>query len=233
MGESYGTQDILSQDIEKRMREDDISVRELCGYLHDIGAQKLAGEILEVHFESRVARHRRDADYYELSLALHDLKEDRLLDDTIKYNVQAVENSVKYNNVVISLGYAGFVALLTLANNISYESDFVFSWFMLAASLVVFVIWNIVLSILVASNASRISYIFKMDGKFDRRDILAQFDFAKRNYDKSTATLHRFWMPVFSFSLVTALLGAGTIVTSIVRKLDDTGSVVDILINFL
>lgn len=203
-------------------------------FLREIGATSLVDEIAKLEIAAHYAELTAIRNHYLTSVDLHQLKEDRQLDDVKSINADFINHSVNYNNIVAGLGYAGFIALLSIVSSMVFLRDFLTSALLLGVSLLAFVIWTTVQGYLFVRVVKKTTPLFALpEDEFDRRVILEKFQAADHQRTMEFAFLQRFWATSFLFSLITGFLAAAILFISLAIKiLGGSSGFVDHLFNW-
>jgi hypothetical protein len=195
-------------------RRDDLAARD---FARSIGAEGLAKEIEELRVLARLADIDALRNHYLHAVDIHQMKEDRLLDDIKSIEAENLSQSVTYNNVVAGFGYAGFVGLLAVLRPLVAPQDFIFTAILLGLSLLIFVVWTTLIVYLFAQASIRIAPLFEIsEDDFDRREIIDKFQIAQRRRRDAFAALHRFWGLNFAFGLMFGVCAAVYLILSLV-----------------
>lgn len=209
---------------EEAYRAQDVRIAELANYLRKLDLNALASEVRDNHFSARIAELTRSSDYHELSIELNKLKEDRLVGDLKAIYAEQNKSSVNYNNVIAGLGYAGFLGVMSYTDDILPAPDAIMILLLYSASLMVFVFWTAALSVLSARAVRRTVPLFNADEEFDRRKIIDGFESARNRMNVELAAAQRLWAPTFIFSVLTGLLAAILLWSSLILQLIEPGS---------
>lgn len=228
MGDKLGQ---LPTDDFERFRQD-AELNELLDYLKAINLPELAKKVQEDHFAARISEFQRVSDHLSLALELHNLKEDRLLDDVKAINADVLNQGVNYHNVIAGLGYAGFIAILGILKSEVFQGDFLVASIFFSISLMSFVIWTSLMGYLFARSVSKVAPMFEMPkDELDRRVIIEKFNEAARAREDSYTYTQRFWGVSFIVSLIGGAAATIVIVASLCFKLvGATGGFIDFIL---
>ncbi len=216
MGDKLGQ---LPNDDSERLRQD-AKLNELLEYLKAINVPDLATKVQEDHFAARISEFQRVSDHRSLAVELHNLKEDRLLDDIKAMNADFLNQAINYHNVIVGLGYAGFIAILGVLKSEVFQNDFFVASILFSISLMSFVIWTSIIGFLFARSVAKVAPLFEIpNGEQDRRVIIEKFNEAARAREDSLTYVQRFWGTSFIVSLIGGALAAIVIIASLCFKL--------------
>lgn len=190
--------------------DEDEKVGSLIDYFYRIGQPRLAQEINNEHFGRKINEILTETRFAELDQQLLEIRQSRFLEDQISIQSATFDKASSYNNIVLTLGYAGFFAIWNMvATELSVQVN---TWvgFLLGVSLFAFVVWTLLSSVFttrqIANRAKLLSREFETQEEFF--SSLSLFDGQMR---RSALAFQRWWPLVFTFTALTGL-GAGAIV---------------------
>ena len=102
----------------------------------------------------------------------------------IDFQSTLFDKSQNYNNIVVTLGYAGFFAIWNYVNDLLVEFDKALIALCLGVSLLVFILWTLLQSPIIASYHRRAAAV--LDKEYDDRDTLLKKWNAQQSANKKT-----------------------------------------------
>jgi len=206
----------------EKAQDEDEKVSSLIDYFYSIGQPRLAQEINNEHFGRKINDILTETRFSELDQQLLEIRQSRFLEDQISIQSATFEKASAYNNIVLTLGYAGFFAIWNMvADGLSVPVN---TWvgFLLGVSLFTFVIWTLLSSVAttrqIASRAKLLAREFETQEEFF--SSLSLLDGQMR---RSALAFQQWWPLVFMFTALTGL-GAGSIVMlHLVKNIVGTG----------
>ena len=129
-----------------------------------------------------------------------------LLDGIVKVNAQTFDSAKSYNNVVLTLGYAGFFALLGFVREQIRSVDTLFLVFIMSVSVFIFVTWTVLNSIRMSHEMQSYSKILSAES-VSAAEILKRYDEQKLKDQKTLLAYNKRWYLVFISSFLSAFIG--------------------------
>ncbi|MFX0547499.1 hypothetical protein ACEWPL_018425 [Roseovarius sp. S1116L3] len=99
--------DLNESDESKRSLED-AKIDELVTYIRSLGLSDLANNISDEKFMRRMLDARVTYDYYALQSEIWNDRSERALEFAVSAQASLFDKAASYNNIVVTLGYAGF-----------------------------------------------------------------------------------------------------------------------------
>ena len=197
--------DANSEETRAKWQAEDDELEILLGRLRQLGVHKLAHEISEERFARRVFESRMLYDYYSVQEAIWADRSNRALEDAVKAQSLLFDKAAAYNNVVSTLGYAGFFGIWTIVAPSLQASANAFVALMLGFSLAVFVWSTISTSIRLAFNSRRFAIIAGSDFKTHDEEIQAHRN-AEDKINRANLIAQKQWPYIFSASILPAVV---------------------------
>ena len=196
------------------MASDDQTLDSLIQYLRSLGVTNLADEISEERFARRILEGRVNYDYWMLQSEIWKDRHDKALESAVSLQASLYDKAASYNNVVITLGYAGFFSVWNLVSEELSRNENALVALLLGSSLLVFVCWTLLNSLFVTLNFKRYASILNQDFQtFDEE--LEAHRLVEDKTKRSVLRLQRFWPAVFLISALTGLLAGLLVMTEL------------------
>ncbi len=145
-------------------------INDLSLYLERIGLHRLAVEVRHEQFLARLLDANLLANRWEFETDYLNRREDDIQNILTDFQTQAFDKSQSYNNIIVTLGYAGFFAIWNFTNDNLVEFDRALIALLLGFSLLVFITWTLRQStLLVSTNKARAEILTR---EYDDRDEL-------------------------------------------------------------
>ncbi len=138
---------------------DEEKEEDIISYLRSIGATKFADFIAEERLVRRVLEARIEYDYYSWQAEIWKDREEKALEFAVSAQAMLFDKSANYNNVIVTLGYAGFFSVWSLVSDELTRNENAFVGLFLGVSLLLFVFWTLRVSVLLALNVRRYAVI--------------------------------------------------------------------------
>ncbi len=198
---------------DEEREEEDSKIDALAKYIRNLGLDRMARDISDERFARRVVESKMVADYYSTNLEVWKLKEDRVVQEEVALVTGLFDKTSAYNNIVLTLGYAGFFAIWNnTRDSLSFTQN---AWIgaFLGISLVVFIVWTLINSVIMVAAIGEKSSALNREFETRQDQVDALID-ANVNLQKGTLKIQKHWPLVFGFTVFFGL-GAGLYLLSI------------------
>lgn len=125
----------------------------LAAYLRSIGAKSLAAEIDDLRFRTRMIESQHWIDDHLARMSAQEALQDTYDRKLIANQASLFEKSQAYNNVILTLGYAGMFAIWNFIRDQMDPWDMKLIALLIGSSLVLFIGWTIFQMVLIARAA--------------------------------------------------------------------------------
>ena len=184
-------------------------IGDLSIYLERIGHYKLASQVRNEQFLSRMLDANLTANRWEFESDFLERREKEIQSILIDFQSTLFDKSQNYNNIVVTLGYAGFFAIWNYVNDLLVEFDKALIALCLGVSLLVFILWTLLQSQIIASYHRRAAAV--LDKEYDDRDTLLKEWNAQQSTNKKTFLKLQKVYPIVFFLTAGPALIAGII----------------------
>jgi hypothetical protein len=193
----------LTKDEEEEQRRiEDEKDLALVHWLRETGFHQLARDVNDIRFSHRILENQRWIDAHDFALSSDERMQESLEARLIADQSQLFDKAAAYNNIVVSLGYAGFFAIWNFTQDSIREIDNLLVAVLLGSSLLIFIFWTLITSFHNAIAARRIGKAVALDLE-TREERVDALEDAKFETQKSALKLQRFWPFVFALSVGT------------------------------
>lgn len=180
---------------------EDANVDQLIDFLNSIGVENFARDLSDEKFARRMVELRREFDFIELNKVIAQIREDRAVQDEAQFIGVLYDKSSSYNNVVLTLGYAGFFAIWSkVSTSLSFTAN---AWVgaLLGISLITFIAWTLVnMLVNVRSLKLRNSELQKeFDSRAEQLDALAR---AHHLVQMRILSVLKYWPVTFGVTVI-------------------------------
>ena len=127
---------------------------------------------------------------------------EQLVDLLVRVQSQLFDKAATYNNIVVSLGYAGFIAMWTWARGFLHSTDATIVALLLGTSLFLFVLFNVVTMFMISRQNIGLAKVLST-GK-PPLFMLAEAQTFEAALRKSTLAYYGAW---YIFFLVSSMIG--------------------------
>lgn len=185
--------------------EHDAQVDSLIDYFHRIGQVRIAREINNEHFARKISELEAERRLHQLDDAVLQMRLDRFVEDQISIQSATFDKASSYNNIVLTLGYAGFFAIWNMvATHLSFVTN---AWIgsLLGLSLLLFIIWTLISSVMMTRQIAERATILGQEFS-TQRDFFAAVQEADFSAQKRYFALQKYWPWIFSTTASTGLL---------------------------
>jgi hypothetical protein len=183
----------------------DEKIAKILHFLDEIGLERMADDISQQKFANRVVESQISANYWHTAVLLWEMKEDRLIQDVISIQSALFDKSASYNNIVSTLGYAGFFAIWSIVNKgLSFEQN-AFVGMFLGLSLLIFIIWTLINSFLLTVGIRKRA-LFLSQERESRQDEIEAYRMAEASIDRMFLNIQKWWVYIFSLSTALGLI---------------------------
>jgi len=189
-------------------KEEDASIERLTNYLNSVGLKDLASEIHNLKFVNRSMEASAAANYWALSLELWKIKEDKLVDDELAVQSALFDKSSSYNNVVLTLGYAGFFSIWSIVNESLNPVQNAWVGVLLGSSLFVFVVWTLLNSVFLTFTVRGRAKLFEQEFE-SRQEQIEVFSQGHADTARASNFSMKLWPFVFIFTAGTGMAAGG------------------------
>lgn len=191
---------------DKHAKEDE-EIARLRDYLERLGVFKLARDIEDEKFARRIVEGKAAIDYWSIQSAIGQERSEKALEWSISHQAALYDKAATYNNITITLGYAGFFTIWSRVADQLGPTENAFVGLTLGVSLLLFIGWTLAGSVLLTMNFRR--YAIIVNQEFDSFDD--ELDAHKQAEDKvkrAALRMQRFWPFTFGATVIFALLPA-------------------------
>ncbi|MCW9043271.1 MAG: hypothetical protein OQK05_07995 [Pseudopelagicola sp.] len=203
---------------DKKEQSADDKIEALTAYLVALGLEDLARDISEERFARRVVEARIAYDYHSLQSEIWKDRHDKALEFEVSRQAALFDKAATYNNVVVTLGYAGFFSVWSLVSQELSRTENAFVGLTLGFSLLVFIAWTLTNSTLLTVNFRRYAVIEGTEfSTFE--EALDAHKSAEDKTKRAVLRLQRFWPYVFVSSTVPALAAGATVLAELLFQL--------------
>ena len=200
-------------------RLEDERIDALARYIDALGLKDLARDISDERFMRRMLEARIAYDYYSVQSEIAKDRAEKALEWAVSAQASLFDKASSYNNVVLTLGYAGFFAIWNTVSEHLEPVENALVGLSLGTSLVTFIGWTILNSFLLTVNVRRYAVI--VGTKFETfSDELEAHKQAEDKVKRANLRIQRFWPFVF---LVTVITGFVPILLLLLELLDLIG----------
>ncbi len=202
------------KDIDGRTIEEvDRDLEGLVQYLERIGVHKLAREVSDERFARRMLENQRWIDGHEYLVAAEERLQESLEQRIVAMQSQMFDKAAAYNNIIVTLGYAGFFAIWTFTKDNLATWDTVLIAALLGTSLMLFIAWTLGISMVNARLVQRMGAVLNAEYESREDKVAAAIAFETKHQKKLLRVLS-VWMPVFYMTVFTGF-SAGLILLSL------------------
>lgn len=185
-------------------KSEDEKIDALVTYIRSLGLEKLATDISEEKFMRRILDARISYDYHVLQSEIWKDRSEKALDWAVSVQAALFDKASTYNNVVLTLGYAGFFAIWSMVSAHLEKTENAFIGASLGLSLLLFICWTLLNSFLFTLNIRH--YALIAGTEFDTyEDELEAHKKAEDKVNRAVLRLQRFWPLVFALTVITGL----------------------------
>ncbi len=179
--------------------EEDQKVEELVRYLRGLNLERLARDVSDARFSTRILESQRWLDKHEALKAHEEDNQDKLEARLVALQSQLFDKAANYNNIVLTFGYAGFFAIWTFVKDAMHPWDMQLIAMLLGISLLVFISWTLKVALWNVKNNLKLSKVYQdeyedLEQKLDA--ILRQ----EQEIAKRAIKLQRLWGIAFTVS---------------------------------
>lgn len=193
---------MVAPEEEAKRAEEDRKDAELVRWLRETGFERFSEDVSDLRFAHRVLEAQRwiDAHDFHLAseLAMQETHEQRL----VAMHTSIFDKAAAYNNIVITIGYAGFFAIWNLTRQELNGWDNIVIALLLGASILSFIAWTLLISLHNATAFKRMgaALIAESEDRQQRIDSINQVEFEN---GKAALRIQRWWLPVYVFTVGT------------------------------
>lgn len=175
--------------------------------------ERFSRDVNDVRFAQRILEARRWIDEHDFRQAVEQRLQETIEERLVSFRSQLFDKAASYNNIVVTLGYAGFFAIWNFTNEEIHRWDSVVIACLLGFSLLVFVFWILRIALANAVSAKRIGQVFTVEYEDRQARVDALVDAENKN-GAAALRIQRWWLFIFVLSVGPAFL-AGLMLLSV------------------
>lgn len=183
---------------------EDEKTEALARYIESLGLESLARDISEERIVRRILESRIAYDYYSVQSEIWKDRSEKALERAVSAQALLFDKAASYNNVVLTLGYAGFFAIWNIVSNQLKPAENAVIGLSLGISLGIFISWTILISVLLTLKVRRYAVIAGTEFNTLSDEIEAHKQ-AEDKAKRASFRLQRFWPFVFFDTVLTSL----------------------------
>jgi hypothetical protein len=149
---------------------------------------------------------------------VHEETNKKILEFQVTAQSQLFDKAATYNNIVVSLGYAGFISIWTWAQETLHPWDAMFSALLIGVSLFFFVLWNVVTTFIVSINNMKLSKILSKAHSSPTLKLL-ELDEQSREIEKRVLKYYATWYVIFLITAITGFVSGAILIILIGLKI--------------
>lgn len=142
----------------------------------------------------------------------------RLVDFQTEVQSQLFDKTATYNNIVVSIGYAGFISLWIWAREITHPWDAAFTALLLGTSLFFFVLWNVVTTFIISTQNIKLAKVITKHHPTAALKLV-ELETCEKDLQKVSLKYYATWYFVFVITAITGFLSGGILIVLIAIKL--------------
>lgn len=200
MGENSDIHD--DEKIEQQIQSEQKKYDDLRDYFKSIGQERISRQIEDEKFTGQMTATHVVAIQSAIESEFLQKREDQIQEWFSQLHAKVIDEAQRYNNVVVTLGYASFFGIWSFVNQSLPDFDRVLIAFFLGVSILGFVVWTLALSVVSTLNLRKTNLMLTRE--FSSRDefheSLMQDDLRRT---KTYMRAFRFYPFVFIFCVVT------------------------------
>ncbi len=194
----------------------DDQIRKIAAKVHQLGLSRLSHEIDDERFIRKSFEILVEDYISEAESRFLERQEDEIREKLLSFQMMLTDKASSYNNIVITLGFAGFFGIWNFIRDSMNEFDEQIIAFLLGTSLIVFITWTLRVSFRSGKSNSSIINVYTMEFR-DNEEFLSELKKQEKISNLKTAQLMKFYYPVF-YSFVMAGFSAGFILLAILSR---------------